>query len=167
MKNAKTTARSIEPEHTRMRRMRNLALVLAAVVGIGVVAGAAAAQDQPLRVYTKPIEPFAFRRNGEPAGFSLELWEKIAEDRARYELHRRTVWKVVRRWSGASGRRRGGDQHHVGSRGARHFSTPFYESGLSIWSTRKARARSTASEAMAGTSPGAAGLARPAGGDRI
>lgn len=41
----------------------------------------------PLRVYTKPVEPFAFEKEGKAQGFSLELWERVAKEAGlEYEL---------------------------------------------------------------------------------
>lgn len=37
-------------------------------------------QTTPLRVGTKQVEPFAFRHDNRWMGFSIELWETIAED---------------------------------------------------------------------------------------
>ena len=42
-----------------------------------------------LRVYTKPIEPFAFQKNGKDSGFSLELWQRVAQDLG---VSYRTTW---------------------------------------------------------------------------
>src|SRR5260370_22850309 len=36
------------------------------------------AAPEVLRVYTKPIEPFSFEQDGKAAGFSLELWQRVA-----------------------------------------------------------------------------------------
>ncbi len=44
-----------------------------------VVAGQAVQQDKPLRVATKPLEPFVVKRNDRWAGFSIDLWDKIAQ----------------------------------------------------------------------------------------
>lgn len=35
---------------------------------------------EKLRVYTKPIEPFSFTKDGRAAGFSLELWQRVAQE---------------------------------------------------------------------------------------
>jgi polar amino acid transport system substrate-binding protein len=54
-------------------------------LGLWLLAGAAGAQT--LRVYTKPIEPFAFQKDGKPDGFSLELWERVAQQAGlKYQL---------------------------------------------------------------------------------
>lgn len=34
--------------------------------------------DRPLRVATKPLEPFVIKRNDRWAGFSIDPWDKIA-----------------------------------------------------------------------------------------
>ena len=38
-------------------------------------------QAQSLKVLTKPIEPFVSDNSGEPTGFSIELWDMIAQER--------------------------------------------------------------------------------------
>jgi ABC-type amino acid transport substrate-binding protein len=41
----------------------------------------------PLRVFTKPIEPFSFKKDGADAGFSIELWERVAKETGlQYEI---------------------------------------------------------------------------------
>jgi polar amino acid transport system substrate-binding protein len=41
----------------------------------------------PLRVYTKPIEPFSFQKDGKADGFSIELWARVAQEAGyKYEL---------------------------------------------------------------------------------
>jgi membrane-bound lytic murein transglycosylase MltF len=48
------------------------------------------AAPEVLRVFTKPIEPFSFEQEGKAAGFSLELWQRVAEQLGlKYEL----TWK--------------------------------------------------------------------------
>ena len=42
---------------------------------------AAPSHAQTLKVLTKPIEPFVSETGGKPAGFSIELWDLIAEER--------------------------------------------------------------------------------------
>ena len=42
-----------------------------------------------LRVYTKPIEPFSYKKDGADAGFSIELWDRVAKEAGlKYE----TTW---------------------------------------------------------------------------
>lgn len=35
--------------------------------------------DEPLRVATKPLEPFVFLEGEQPAGYSIDLWNELAE----------------------------------------------------------------------------------------
>jgi ABC-type amino acid transport substrate-binding protein len=88
-----------------------------------------------LRVYTKPIEPFAFQKDGKDLGFSLDLWDRIARELGvEYELHwDKTVGEVVEHV-------KNGDADvgiaaiSITSERERaiDFTTPFYESGLAI-----------------------------------
>src|SRR5690349_11872925 len=44
--------------------------------------------NAPLRIYTKPIEPFAYQSEGKAVGFSIDLWDRVAKDAGlTYELH--------------------------------------------------------------------------------
>lgn len=95
-----------------------------------------ATQDQrTLQVYTKPVEPFAFMRNGRPAGFSIDLWDRIAREmNVRYEVHWvRTVPELI---DAVRTRRADVAVAAISITSEREaaidFSTPFYESGLSI-----------------------------------
>src|SRR5260221_4463343 len=102
-------------------------------IALGVLAGAAGAET--LRVYTKPIEPFASRIDGKPDGFSLELWERIAKQAGlKYEL----TWvatmpelmdavKSGRADVGVAAISITSDREKVID-----FSQPYYESGLQI-----------------------------------
>ncbi|HVV87582.1 MAG TPA: transporter substrate-binding domain-containing protein [Kofleriaceae bacterium] len=115
----------------------------------GAGSGSAAASDdddddrsQPplppgtkLIVYTKPIEPFAFQKDGHSAGFSLELWDRVARELGvDYELRWvKTVGdliEVIRRGQGDVG------IAAISITSEREklidFSTPYYESGLAI-----------------------------------
>ena len=73
-----------------MRRIR-LRFLIPVILFLGVlsliggfarpaVAGQAVQQDKPVRVATKPLEPFVIKRNDRWAGFSIDLWDKIAQD---------------------------------------------------------------------------------------
>lgn len=105
---------------------------------VWVAATTATASAQPatkLQVYTKPIEPFAFQRNGRAAGFSIELWDRVAREMdVRYELHWvQTVGEVI---EAVRTRRADVGVAAISITAEREasidFSTPFYESGLSI-----------------------------------
>jgi ABC-type amino acid transport substrate-binding protein len=39
-----------------------------------------AAEGKPLRVYTKPIEPFSMEKEGKQVGFSMDLWDRVARE---------------------------------------------------------------------------------------
>ena len=55
--------------------------VLGLVIGFArpAVADQAVQQNKPLRVATKPLEPFVIKRDDRWAGFSIDLWDKIAQ----------------------------------------------------------------------------------------
>ncbi len=61
-----------------------IGLILAISVGAHWGASRARAAEQvegqPLRVVTKPLEPFVFEQDGQLMGFSIDLWEAIAAD---------------------------------------------------------------------------------------
>jgi ABC-type amino acid transport substrate-binding protein len=133
-----------------------LALVLAASFLVGVKtasAQTAPAQAEPtptapaqaepaptapvrtLQVYTKPIEPFSFQKDDKAAGYSLDLWERVAaEAKLPYELHWvKTAGELVDAVKN--------NQADVGIAAVSitsdreavvDFSTPYYESGLGI-----------------------------------
>jgi polar amino acid transport system substrate-binding protein len=99
-----------------------------------LVAGEAHAADK-LRVYTKPVEPFAFQQDGKAAGFSIELWDRIAKETGQeYEVTwAKSVGDVIAAV-------KNGDADigvaaiSITAERERQvdFSQPFYESGLSI-----------------------------------
>ena len=68
-------------------RLRSLIPAIVLLGGLGLVVGSrepavadqAVQQDKPLRVATKPLEPFVIKRDQRWAGFSVDLWEKIAQ----------------------------------------------------------------------------------------
>src|SRR5690348_9566323 len=116
--------------------MRRLLVCL--VLALCVASSSRAEAQDPLpalQVYTKPIEPFAFQRDGKALGFSLDLWDRVAKEMGRpYEVHwvktvsdlidvlkARTADVGVAAISITSEREAVID-----------FSTPFYESGLGV-----------------------------------
>lgn len=119
-----------------------LALAQTSDAGVPDAADAAAPPPVPatptkLRVYTKPIEPFAFQKDGKDLGFSLELWDRIARELGtEYEV----VWvKTVAELTDAVKKK----EADVGIAAisitserekSMDFTTPFYESGLAILS---------------------------------
>jgi polar amino acid transport system substrate-binding protein len=89
----------------------------------------------PLKVYTKPVEPFAFQVDGKPVGFSIDLWDRIAKDAGiAYEIHWvQTVGELIE----ALQKKEGDVAVAAISITAERekiidFSQPFYESGLGI-----------------------------------
>jgi polar amino acid transport system substrate-binding protein len=95
----------------------------------------APAAGAKLHVYTKPIEPFAFQKDGKDRGFSLDLWDRIAKKLGvQYEIHwtksvsdlidavkAKQADVAIAAISITAGREKVID-----------FTTPFYESGLAI-----------------------------------
>jgi ABC-type amino acid transport substrate-binding protein len=102
---------------------------------LAVLSIATAASAQKLKVYTKPIEPFAFERDGKPVGFSIDLWDRIAKETGQeYELHWvKSVGDVL-----DAVKKKEADVGVAAisitaeREAAVDFSQPFYESGLSI-----------------------------------
>lgn len=60
------------------RGLSCLLVVACCMAGLLLTAGKAAA-EKPLRVVTRQLEPFVIEHDGEYSGFSIELWEDIAE----------------------------------------------------------------------------------------
>jgi polar amino acid transport system substrate-binding protein len=109
--------------------------LLALGLGLALLLGAADARADKLRVYTKPVEPFSFQQEGKAAGFSIELWDRIAKETGQeYELHwTKSVAEII------SAVKNGDADIGVAAISITaerervvDFSQPFYESGLSI-----------------------------------
>lgn len=108
-------------------------VALSSVLAVLLVASGAWAQK--LKVYTKPIEPFAFERDGKAVGFSIDLWDRIAKETGQeYELHWvKSVGDVL-----DAVKKKDADVGVAAisitaeREAAVDFSQPFYESGLSI-----------------------------------
>ncbi len=91
--------------------------------------------DLPLVIATKPVEPFAFKKNGRLTGFSVELWEEIARrGNIRYEfLELESVPQVLdalekgRADVGVAALSITSEREKIID-----FSHPFYRSGLQI-----------------------------------
>jgi polar amino acid transport system substrate-binding protein len=104
------------------------------------------ASAQTLQVYTKPIEPFAFERDGKALGFSIDLWDRVAKKiGVEYEVHWvQTVGELIDKLKtneadiGVAAISITAEREAVVD-----FSTPFYESGLAV--LVKARGKSMAS----------------------
>lgn len=108
---------------------------LASLVLLCALAVSSRASAQTIRVVTKPVEPFAFQRDGRNVGFSLELWDRIARDMGvRYEVRWvRTVGDVIEALKAHEADVGVAAISITSEREASiDFSTPFYESGLSI-----------------------------------
>lgn len=148
-------------QETHETKSNRLFAILAAFMAIFALAGTAAAQTAPdagaaasaapsgqpaaappaagpggkLRVYTKPIEPFSMEKDGKQAGFSMDLWDRVAREmNVTYEL------KVVPSVGEVVEAVKKGDAD-IGiaaisitseREAAIDFSQSFYESGLSI-----------------------------------
>jgi ABC-type amino acid transport substrate-binding protein len=67
-----------------------LLVTLESDIGVTRAAAQPAAQGKVLRVAVKPIEPFVFKRGAEISGFSVDLWNAVAQS-----LKADTVWVEV------------------------------------------------------------------------
>jgi polar amino acid transport system substrate-binding protein len=111
------------------------ARVVALLPLMAVLLFASGASAEKLRVYTKPIEPFSFQQNGEAVGFSIDLWDRIAKET---DLEYEIVW-VDTVGDVITALKDGKADVGVAAvsitserEGQIDFTTPFYESGLSI-----------------------------------
>lgn len=108
--------------------------VLITAQGLALAAGAGQAAEK-IQVYVKPVEPFVFTQNGQSIGYSIDLWQRVAQEAGfQYELH--TVKTVAEMLDAL---RAGKADVGVGAlsitserEAVIDFSHPFYESGLSI-----------------------------------
>ncbi len=94
-----------------------------------------AAAEERLKVVIKPVEPFVFERNGQPVGYSVDLWERIARDaKLEYDFVRvKTVAEMLDALKNGKADVAVGALSITAER-ERYidFSHPFYESGLQI-----------------------------------
>src|SRR5713101_6703016 len=93
------------------------------------------AAPEVLRVYTKPIEPFSFEQDGKAAGFSLELWQRVAGQLGlEYQLTwKKTVPELIDALkSGQADVAVAAISITSDREELIDFSTPYYESGLQI-----------------------------------
>jgi ABC-type amino acid transport substrate-binding protein len=100
-----------------------------------LLAAAPAGAQEPLRVYTKPIEPFAFQKNGQATGFSIELWERVARAAGlEYQLTWvKTVPELIEALkSGQADVAVAAISVTSDREKVIDFSQPYYESGLQI-----------------------------------
>jgi len=110
-------------------------LLVTLVLGLSLFAVAPSASAQTLQVYTKPIEPFSFERNGKSLGFSIDLWERVAAElNLPYEIH--WVKSVGDLIDALKAKHADVGIAAISITAEREavvdFSTPFYESGLGI-----------------------------------
>jgi ABC-type amino acid transport substrate-binding protein len=128
--------------------MKGIHLVVALVLALVPTTAAAQTGDAPptadaadpappakLQVYTKPIEPFSFQRDGKDLGFALDLWTRIADKLGvEYELHwEKTVGDLIDKVKSGQGDV-GIAAISITSEREKSvdFTTPYYESGLAI-----------------------------------
>ncbi len=88
-----------------------------------------------LQLYLKPIEPFSFQKDGKNLGFSVDLWDRIAQKLGTpYELH--WVKSVTELIDAVKTKRADAAIAAISITSEREkvvdFSTPYYESGLAI-----------------------------------
>ena len=116
-------------------------LIAAMVLGLCFFFAASPARAQPaaeaptLQVYTKPIEPFSFERDGKALGFSIDLWERVANKiGVKYEIHWvKTVGNLIDALKSKQADIGVAAISITAEREALvDFSTPFYESGLAV-----------------------------------
>ncbi len=115
--------------------MRTLLLLVAFALSPLLSAQESVAPAKKLTVLIKPAKPFVFDKNGAPAGFSIDLWKRVAEE-ARLDYEFKEVASVPAIIDALKG-----SQADVGC-GALSitaeretiidFSHPFYKSGLQI-----------------------------------
>jgi polar amino acid transport system substrate-binding protein len=88
-----------------------------------------------LHVYTKPIEPFSYRKAGSDSGFTIELWDRVAKEAGlEYELTWvKTVPELIEALKDGKADVALGALSITSEREkVIDFSTPYYESGLQI-----------------------------------
>jgi ABC-type amino acid transport substrate-binding protein len=109
---------------------------LAALALIGALLMGAPAGADVLRVYTKPVRPFAFQDDsGAPKGFSIDLWERVAKEAGvQYEIHWvKSVPELIDALKTGKADVAIAAISITSEREAVvDFSTPYYESGLGV-----------------------------------
>ncbi len=78
---SKKEAHSMRPYHRSRKHAAMCLALLAALAGLGVEGAAAedAVQGKTIRVAVKPIAPFVFKHGAEWTGFSIDLWNALAQ----------------------------------------------------------------------------------------
>lgn len=97
--------------------------------------GGAQASSKSLRVATKPFAPLSFEQNGQYVGFSIELWQEIANDlKIDYELYKEaTITDLLNSVSsGLADVAIAGITITSEREEKIDFSYPYFESGLQI-----------------------------------
>ena len=101
----------------------------------------------PLRVYTKPIEPFSFQKDGKAQGFSIELWDRVAKEAGfQYEwVWVKTVPELIEALKEGKADAAVAAISITSEREqVVDFSQPYYESGLQIMTAPGAAGGSSA-----------------------
>ncbi|MEJ7729795.1 MAG: transporter substrate-binding domain-containing protein [Polyangiaceae bacterium] len=118
----------------RISPWRALTCVLTVLLVLVALRRSSEAADK-LRVYTKSVEPFVFEKDGTAVGYSIDLWERIAQEaKLDYELVQvDTIPEMI------DAVREGRADVAIGAlsitaerEAVVDFTHPFYESGLQI-----------------------------------
>jgi polar amino acid transport system substrate-binding protein len=90
---------------------------------------------EPLKVVTKPVEPFSFTENGKIVGFSIDLWEAVTKE-VGLEYQLENLSGVPQLLDALSTKKADVAVAALSITAERYammdFSQPFYESGLQI-----------------------------------
>ncbi len=110
--------------------------VVAVLLVVGaVLASAAPAFAEKLVVYTKPVKPFAYEEDGQWKGFSIDLWQRVAKE-ANVDFEIRGVKTVPELIDALATKKADVAIAAISITSEREavvdFSTPYYESGLSV-----------------------------------
>ena len=112
-----------------------VAVLSATVAGLGYAQTLPEAPPQPIRVVAKPVKPFVFEEDGRLKGYSIDLWNRIADDMdRRFEVQMvQTIPNLI------TGLRKEQADVGVGAISITDeretlldFSHPFFESGLQV-----------------------------------
>lgn len=115
--------------------MRLLLLLALWVLPISLLAQDPATSPKKLTVLIKPAKPFAFDKGGEPAGYSVDLWKRVAEEtKLAYEFKTvATVPEVIEALKNQKADVAIGALSITAERETVvDFSHPYYKSGLQI-----------------------------------
>lgn len=115
--------------------MRFLLLLALLALPISLLAQDPAASPKKLTVLIKPAKPFAFDKGGEPVGYSVDLWKRVAEEtKLAYEFKTvATVPEVIEALKNQKADVAIGALSITAERETVvDFSHPYYKSGLQI-----------------------------------